>query len=95
MNDMTNMLHIPMQENDANAQTIGEYLRELLLTVWIEEQGFSGKRPFGNSDWRTDVYAALVAAGVVPGELDEDGYLESFNEEAAEDIICSVIMDMR
>lgn len=43
---------IPIQENDAGAKTIGEYLKKLLLTLWDEEDGFSGKRPFGNSSWK-------------------------------------------
>jgi hypothetical protein len=36
--------------------TIRNYFKELLLTLWKEEEGFSGKRPFGNSGWQKEVY---------------------------------------
>lgn len=58
------------------AGTLKDYLRELLATLWREEECFSGKRPFGNSGWQGDVYADLVQAGVLDGEPDEDGYPE-------------------
>lgn len=30
------ILAIPMEENDAEATTIGDYLRKLLVLVWVE-----------------------------------------------------------
>jgi hypothetical protein len=30
------------------------------LTLWDEEDSFSGKRPFGNSGWKWDVYTAFL-----------------------------------
>lgn len=84
-------INIPMQENDAGAKTVGEYLSKLLLTLWDEEDGFSGKRPFGNSGWKYEIYTALVSAGVVSGELDEDGYLKEFDESEADGIIREMI----
>jgi hypothetical protein len=80
------ILSIPMEENDAKASTIGEYLVTLLATVW-EEEGFSGKRPFGNSGWKSDVYAALIKANAVQGKLDEDGYVESIDRKKANSIV--------
>ena len=68
------ILALPMTENDADAQTVGDYLRRLLLTLWDEEDGFSGKRPFGNSDWKYEVFAALVRGGAVPGEKEDERY---------------------
>ena len=32
--------------------TVKDYLKTLLHTLWDEEDGFSGKRPFGNSGWQ-------------------------------------------
>ena len=81
------ILSIPMEKNDANASTIGEYLITLLSTVWEEEEGFSGKRPFGNSGWKSDVYAALIKANAVQGKLDEDGYVESIDRKKANSIV--------
>lgn len=91
---MSNILAIPMGDNDIEAQTVGEYLRALLSTLWQEDEGFSGKRPFGNSGWKWDVYTALVKAGVVGGAFDEDGYLDGCDEEAADRLILSAIGEM-
>lgn len=59
------ILACPMDQNDAYADTVGEYLSELLKEVWTQEQGFSGKRPFGNSAWQWEVYEALGKAGII------------------------------
>lgn len=53
--------------------TVRSYLHDLLKAIWDEEEGFSGKRPFGNSGWTWDLYHALVRAGIIEGEIDEDG----------------------
>lgn len=81
------VLHCPMdpKTNDAKASTVGEYLGALLMTLWEEDEGFSGKRPFGNSGWQWDVYTALVKAGLAEGSVyDDDGFeeLEGFSREA-------------
>ena len=85
---------IPMQENDANAKTIGEYLGKLLLTLWDEEDDFSGKRPFGNGGWKFEVYAALISAKVVNGKIDEDGYIEEVDLSAADKIVRNIIITL-
>lgn len=55
--------------------TIRQYLIELLDTLWVEKEGFSGKRPFGNSGWESDFNFPLIKAGLIKGEiLNEDGY---------------------
>ena len=82
---------IPMGKNDIGAKTIGEYFEQLLLTLWDEQEGFSGKRPFGNSGWEYDVYASLISAGVVDGSLDEEGYVDQVTYSAANNIICEMI----
>lgn len=87
-----NVLDIKMKENDAGAEDIRDYLANLLLTLWSEREGFSGKRPFGNSGWEYDLYEALVQAGVVAGKLDEDGYLEEVRGDEADDLIRDTIM---
>lgn len=71
--------------------TLRDYLRILLLTLWEEQDGFSGKRPFGDSGWDNDIFEALVRAGVVDGELDEDGYLEDVDEDAANELVRAAI----
>lgn len=53
----------------AEELTIRDYLKQLLEELWREEEGFSGKRPFGNSGWQHDVYCALVKAGAIEGTV--------------------------
>lgn len=85
------ILDTPMESNDAEATTIRGYLVELLHSVWTEREGFSGKRPFGNSGWSWDLYAALVAAGHVKGKTDADGYLEDVDERTADRLVSAAI----
>jgi hypothetical protein len=71
-------LDVPMdpETNDAHAGTIREYLLKLLTNLWIYGEGFSGKKPFGNSGWEYEIYQALIRAGFIEGELDEEGYID-------------------
>lgn len=57
-------LDLKMAPNDAEADTVREYLKKLLSTVWGDGESFSGKRPFGNSGWEYDLYSTLEEAGV-------------------------------
>jgi len=91
---MTDILYTPMQANDAEAETIGDYFRALLKTLWQEGEGFSGKRPFGNSGWDYDIYTALVAAKVVKGKIDQEGSLIECDEKAADKLIYEAINRM-
>jgi hypothetical protein len=79
------------EENDAGADTIGDYLVELLSELWREEEGFSGKRPFGNSGWTLELVKALVVANLIDGEIDEDGYLDSYDDVKANELIALAI----
>ncbi len=83
---------IPMQENDAGAKTVGDYLKLLLLTLWDEEEGFSGKRPFGNSGWQYEIYKALISAKVIDGELDEAGYVDEVDYCTADKIVRIIVI---
>lgn len=76
------ILNLPMQGNDADATTIREYLATLLRTLWIEKEGFNGKRPFGNSSWDFDIYDALIRGGAISGSFDADGYIDDCDDEA-------------
>jgi hypothetical protein len=80
------ILKIEMQENDANAKTIGDYLKALLRQLWREGEGFSGKRPFGNSGWDYDLYKALARAGAISFESEEyeDGHIEYYEFDTKE-----------
>lgn len=74
--------------------TVREYLRRLLSTLWAEGEGFSGKRPFGNSCWEYSLYEAVVRAGKVEGTFDEDGCLDDFDRDAANKLIFELIDTM-
>lgn len=55
----------------SGARTVGHFLCILAGEVWLRQECFDGKRPFGNSGWNWDVLEALIAAGII--EDDEDG----------------------
>jgi len=74
--------------------TVHDYLRELLLRLWAEQEGFSGKRPFGNSGWNYDLIPPLIKAGLIDGTLDQDGYVEKVDEEEFDRIIMAAIKSM-
>ena len=75
----------------ADHWTVRKYLYELLITLWNEKEGFSGKRPFGNSGWEIDLIRALIAGGALPGKLDEYGDVEVFNPAKAEKYVSQLI----
>lgn len=93
------ILDLPMQENDAGAKTVRDYLLMLLKTLWREQDGFSGKRPFGNSGWDYDLYTALVKGKAIKGSFYEydDGYseLEHCDEGAGAKAIFRAIEALR
>lgn len=66
---------IPLPPNseaasESGASTVGGYLIALLRQLWQEEEGFSGKRPFGNSGWTWDLYAVVGQFVGDPGCVD-------------------------
>lgn len=86
------ILSLPLPpDNDSGATTVRGYLIKLLETLWREQEGFSGKRPFGNSSWECDLLVPLVKAGIIEGSLDEDGYIETMDDEAGEAVILAAI----
>lgn len=102
---MTNeeILALPMSENDSGAATIKEYLKTLLTDVWVKEEEFSGKRPFGNGGWKRDIFQTLVAHKVIYGEIssyrDPDTLeiwvdLEAWDEVAGNRIITEAIQSL-
>ena len=89
-----NILDVEMfADNDADAKTIGEYFVVLLSRLWEEGEGFSGKRPLGNSGWEHDLYAPLVRAGLIDGSFEDDDnhYLEDYDEAKGNQLIFRAI----
>ncbi len=69
------ILACPMRANGAHVRTIREYLVALARGAWLDIE-FSGKRPFGSSSWKADLWVALYTADLIVLELDEDGYID-------------------
>lgn len=91
----TEILALPMEPNDSGADTIAGYLRELLHQLFREGEGFSGKRPFGNSGWEHDLQCALVKGGAVEGTLDPEGFIDTIDDFAFDDCIAEAIDALR
>jgi hypothetical protein len=89
------ILDIPMGQNDSGADTIRGYLVALVDQVWREGEGFSGKRPFGNSGWEVELYEALIEAGAVPNVRDKWGEVTSDVEVAAQPLVQRAIDALR
>lgn len=85
------VLACPMTDNDAGADTIREYLVVLLASVWHGREGFSGKRPFGNSGWEYELYGALADAGWIDCTRDSDGDITTVDKRAGDKFIDSAI----
>ena len=83
-----------LQETQFPVETIRDYFKRLLLTMWDEKERFSGKRPFGNSDWEYDLYLPLIREGIVEGELDEYNDIIEFDQEQADQLIKAAIYSL-
>lgn len=91
------ILDTPMDENDSGADTVRGYLVALAAKVWEHGECFSGKRPFGNSSWECDIYAALAKAGYIVATFDEDGYLDEVprdEERKADALVAAAIKSL-
>ena len=88
-----NVLDLKFKSNDLGKKvTIRQFFFELMKTLWIEQDDFSGKRPFGNSGWDWDLISCLVKNKLIKGKLDEDGYLEDYDNEEVDNFVISQIL---
>jgi hypothetical protein len=81
---------------DFDNMNVIDWLHELLKTLWIEEEGFSGKYPFGNSGWSSDLVYSLIECGYIPlleGVVcsDDDWPDYSYDEKEADRLIRELI----
>lgn len=78
--------------------TVREFFHAFLAELWRDPEGFSGKRPFGNSCWYFPLIYALIEAGAIKGSVtrDEDGYIEDsdFDSEEADAVVQGLITKM-
>lgn len=88
------VLDFKFYSRECNRETsIREFYKNLLMCLVEQEEEFSGKRPFGNSDWKFDLYMALILAEVVTGSLDEFGnpYISRQGAERADNILVQLV----
>lgn len=93
INDINTQILTASMDSE-QAETIGEYLQILLETLWLQNSSFDGKRPFGYSSWRYEVYEALIRAGLIDGALDDNGYvmdLSDGEQEKGDQLILNAI----
>jgi hypothetical protein len=89
----TNVLDLEFKSNDLGKKvTIRQFFFELMKTLWIKQEEFSGKRPFGNSGWDGDLISCLVKNKLIKGKLDEDGYLEDYDNKEVDKFVMAQIL---
>lgn len=72
------ILDLRFYSNDLGKEiTIKDFFKALLRKLFEERENFSGKRPFGNSDWDGDLCVCLIENKIVNGEIDKNGYIET------------------
>jgi hypothetical protein len=80
--DAVQLLDVRFESRDLDEEvSIRDYMRLLLTTLFKEGEGFSGKRPFGNSGWEYEIIGALIRAGAVSGYLDSEGCVNDYDED--------------
>lgn len=91
--ELNEILALKTKRRDLNIEiTLRQYFYDLMSALWCEQDGFDGKRPFGNSGWDYDIYVTLIRHGVIAGSLDEDGYVQKMDEAEASDFVLKKIL---
>lgn len=84
--------------HNGSYMSLREWLKSLLATLWEEGEGFSGKRPFGDSGWDWQLYADLANASPQFRETINARYydeeMEDFDEAKAEELISDAIANL-
>lgn len=58
-------------DSDLGKKSFRHYFTTLLTTLIEQDERFSGKRPFGNSDWFNDLALGLHEHGLLAGDPDD------------------------
>ena len=59
--------------------TVKEFLKKILSTFIRQREEFSTKRPFGNSDWDSDLIILFINKNIIKGKIDKYGGIEDFD----------------
>lgn len=83
-------------EGDFGEGTVREYLTDLLAMVWSEREGFSGKRPWGNSSWEWELYQPMIDAGFLEADpaYDDSRQLSADERQKADRLIAEAIKSL-
>jgi hypothetical protein len=84
-------LDLRFNHHDLGDVSLREFYCNLLLKLWEDPYGFSGKKPYGNSGWDEPVYAALIKAGVMSGEFDSEGYIKRCDFDEGSEFVSKMI----
>jgi hypothetical protein len=88
------ILALPMIQNEADAPTIGDYLKELMWLLFAEGECFNPKNPFGKDYWESDLYKALIYNKACKGEVDEYDCIEGVNQTDLDNLVFEAIEAM-
>lgn len=80
---------------DIEHTTIRDYFKALLMQLIVDGDGFSAKRPLGNSDWQWELYETLARAKLIdadwdPGEPDHS-YMIDCDTRAGDKLLCRLV----
>jgi hypothetical protein len=91
--------------NQNGGKTWADWVHGVLSTLEREVDGFSGKRPFGDSGWHTSLCIGLLTVrpdiAISDPTFDEDGYIQEFEidydkvSSAWEDVLDYLLMPRR
>lgn len=90
--DLLEALELRFDSYAGEHLTLREYLCKLLTTLWDEGASFSGKSPFGNSNWEYEIYEVLIWNDYIGGTLDENGYVDNIDRGAAHAYVRNLIL---
>ena len=65
--NIEDLLDLSMDSNEANAFTIREYLSNVLLALWFEGDDFCPDSPFGDCEWKNEIYSCLCEHRIIDG----------------------------
>lgn len=74
------ILNIPVETLDLGNTTVDNYLKELVISLWVKGEEFNSKRPFGGEGWKWEISEALVKKYKGLGRI-KDGSLWGVNEK--------------
>ena len=74
--------------------TVRTFLKTLLSKLLGEKEMFNSKRPFGNSDWDSDLIILFVKNHIISGRVGVDRSIEYYNENQFNLIIQELIKEL-